>query len=511
MAEDVRGVPAVLDPLQARELLRPEGRLHLGQALVPDEVEVGVPRRPRPHRRHERPRVVDVALVLGVVGRPHRQVVQVERGVPLAERRLLLVDAGQGPAQVDEDVLGQRRRRRLRVRDQGVDGLRGQPGEEVAAPVVVHAAGVPRVDQLLDRGVGHRLDEVHGRGAEGLHRGQQPGALVETAGPAEHDPDGRLPPGRLRDEVGRGRGHERDAGAERVGGVRHEVAPELDHLAGEVPGVEQHPAEHRRTDLVQAERELRDDAEVAAAPTQRPEQVGVLVPRGGDHLPVRGDDPRLEQVVAGQAAATLQPAAARAERQTGDTGARHPPTGHGQAVLLRGGVDLPPRRPAPDPEPPLVRPDLDVVHQPQVDADTPVDHGRARDTVPTAVHRHQGPRVDRRPDRGCHFLVRRGSQDAFRTPVDEAVEDTACVVVTGFARPQGGPGVGLGHDDPLVSPVHWLGPPLQTRPREPGNDPFGPVPPDLSGDGPPHAPRVPRRTGPRPGSGRPARTPPGRR
>ena len=57
---------------------------------------------------------------------------------------------------------------------------------------------------------------------------------------------------------------------------------------------------HDRADLVQAELELGDDPEVAAAAAQRPEQVGVLVvARPGDPA-VGGDDLRGDEVVDAQ-------------------------------------------------------------------------------------------------------------------------------------------------------------------------------------------------------------------
>ena len=50
------------------------------------------------------------------------------------------------------------------------------------------------------------------------------------------------------------------------------------------------------------EDEPRDDAEVAtAAPAQRPVEVRMLMRIRDDRRPVRQDDSRLEQVVAGQA------------------------------------------------------------------------------------------------------------------------------------------------------------------------------------------------------------------
>ena len=54
-------------------------------------------------------------------------------------------------------------------------------------------------------------------------------------------------------------------------------------------------------DRVQLEEEAGDDAEIAAAAAQRPEQVGVLLLAGGDEAAVGQHDVGLEQIVDGQA------------------------------------------------------------------------------------------------------------------------------------------------------------------------------------------------------------------
>ena len=65
-----------------------------------------------------------------------------------------------------------------------------------------------------------------------------------------------------------------------------------------------------------------------------------------DDAPVGGDDLGLDQVVAGEAELALEPAAAAAEREPGDARGRHPAAGDGETVLLRGRVELAPRRAA---------------------------------------------------------------------------------------------------------------------------------------------------------------------
>ena len=82
-------------------------------------------------------------------------------------------------------------------------------------------------------------------------------------------------------------------------------------LAGAIGGMQHEPAEHLRADRVQRELDRGDDAEVAAAAAQRPEQVGVLVGGGADELAARGHELDGEHVVGREAVLALEPARAR--------------------------------------------------------------------------------------------------------------------------------------------------------------------------------------------------------
>jgi hypothetical protein len=93
---------------------------------------------------------------------------------------------------------------------------------------------------------------------------------------------------------------------------------------------------------VQREPEGRDDAEVAATPAQRPEQVGVLVEGRPDEAALGGDHVGGEQVVDGQPVLAHEPADATAQRDSTDTGVAHDAAGRGKAVGLRLVVDVAP-------------------------------------------------------------------------------------------------------------------------------------------------------------------------
>ena len=184
-------------------------------------------------------------------------------------------------------------------------------------------------------------------GPSSQQRRHHPPTLLDRTRVAHEYADHRLSSYRLRHELERGCGDERDATSHLVRGLQHEVAPEPDQVAGHRGGVHQHRAEHDRPQGVQRERQLGDDPEVAAATTRPPEQVGVLT-LGGDHEPtVGGDHLGRAQVVAGEPEGTFQPATSAAQGETGDTRGGHPTPGDSQPVRLGRGVHLAPRAPGP--------------------------------------------------------------------------------------------------------------------------------------------------------------------
>ena len=160
------------------------------------------------------------------------------------------------------------------------------------------------------------------------------------------------------------------------------------------------PAEHHRADAVRAELEARDDAEVAAAAAQRPEQVGVLVgARRARSRAVGEDDVGRQQRVDRQAVVAHQPADAAAERQPADAGVRDLARRHREPVLLRGGVELAEQRAAADADDRAVagRPSTRV-QRAQVDAERAVAHRAAGDRVAAGADRERQRR--RRARRG---------------------------------------------------------------------------------------------------------------
>ena len=130
---------------------------------------------------------------------------------------------------------------------------------------------------------------------------------------------------------------------------REELAVGREHLGARLDRPEGRAADDG-ADLVQPEQERGDDAEVAAAAADRPEEVGVLVGARADALAAGEHHLGLEQVVDRQAALARQVADAAAEREAADAGGRDDPARGRQAVLVGGGVDLAPGAAAADPD-----------------------------------------------------------------------------------------------------------------------------------------------------------------
>src|SRR6185295_17150871 len=139
---------------------------------------------------------------------------------------------------------------------------------------------------------------------------------------------------------------------------------------------------------MQLERELRDDAEVATAAAERPEELGILSLASGNNSPVRGDEVRFKQIVEREPERRAQMAETPAERQAGHAGVAEGPSRRRETVNLTRRIKVVPERTAAAGRRPLLRVDDDLAHEPQVDRDRSVADAVARDTVAPAADRH---------------------------------------------------------------------------------------------------------------------------
>jgi hypothetical protein len=172
-----------------------------------------------------------------------------------------------------------------------------------------------------------------------------------------------------------------------------------------------------------------DDAEVAAAAADGPEEVGVLLLARGEDLALRGHDVRGHEVVDGGAVLAHQPADPSAERQARDPGVGDDPADRRQPEVLRLAVELSPEHAGLGPRGTGRRIDSDPLHRREVDDEPAVADRVSADTVAAGADAdEQGPltgEADRRDDVGDAGAA----GDAGGAPVDGAVPDRACGVV----------------------------------------------------------------------------------
>ena len=216
-------------------------------------------------------------------------------------------------------------------------------------------------------------------------------ALRRGAVVAGDDRAGAPAPVILRERVHRGHGLEADEGAQLLGRGRQEIAIGAHHGLG-VSRLPEDRARVDRADRMRLEQEARHHAEVAAAPAQRPEEIGMLALAGRDETAVGQDDVRFEQVVDRQAVLAREVPGAPAEGQARDAGGRDDAKGHGQAERVGGVIDVARRAASIDPNRSARRIDAHALHHRQVDHQTVVAAAEARAVVAAAADRDRaGP------------------------------------------------------------------------------------------------------------------------
>ncbi len=299
-------------------------------------------------------------------------------------------------------------------------------GQVVHPVVVTPAVGGGGVQHRLQRDVGHRPHEIDRRRATRAQRREHPLALAQVAAPAHGDHGHRRPLQLRRERLLRRRRDQRDEDRQLFRRSVHQLAARAEGVTGLRPRVDQHPGEHRRADRVRAELEARDHPEVTAAAAQRPEQVLVLAGARSHHAPVGQHHLGRPQRIDRQAVMAHQPAHAPAEGEAADAGVRDLPGRHGEAVLLRRGVQLSQQRAAAGPDDPALGVDVDRVQPPQVDAERAVAHRPARHRVAAGADGELERAGTGGPDRRRHVLGVAGERDGRGATVDRSVPARAC-------------------------------------------------------------------------------------
>ena len=224
---------------------------------------------------------------------------------------------------------------------------------------------------------------------------------------------------------------ERGVPADRARQGRHHAGVLAQRGVGLLRLVDRDADAHHRAEVVGPEGEPGDDAEVAAAAAQRPEQLGVRVGVDLDHLAGGQDELQRDEVVAGQAVLAGEPADAAAEREAGHAGLGHDPGRDDQLVRRGRGVDVAEPAAAADVHQLALGVDGDVAQPGQVDGQAAVRHGLAGHVVAAAADRGREPVLAGHADRGHHVLGAGAAQDQAGPPVGHGVPELAGLLVLG--------------------------------------------------------------------------------
>ena len=252
--------------------------------------------------------------------------------------------------------------------------------------VGVEAECVGLVEHLLQLEVGHRRHELDDR--RQLAADPRDDGVVLRSRPEAGDQqrDARNMVVLFGDERCGRRTHAGDDDVQLVRERRDHVLGEPEDLRRASDRPEKEAELHHRTHRVQPEVESGDDAEVAAAAADGPEQVRVLVSRDVPDATVSGDHFRRHQVVHRQSVLPGQPPHPAAEGQAADPGVADDPCGDGEAVCLRGLLALGQGGTAADGAAPRSHVDGHVVHRAEVDLHAVLHHGVTTSAVRAAAH-----------------------------------------------------------------------------------------------------------------------------
>ena len=214
------------------------------------------------------------------------------------------------------------------------------------------------------------------------------------------------------------------------------LAVELEELAGSLDRKDHVAADDLPLHRVQAELEARHDAEVAAAATHRPVQVGILFRARVAELAVRGHDVHRFHVVEREAEAPRDASEATAEREPADPGVGHRARRRHEAVRHRLVIEIPQQAAALDVCPACSRIHPDAAQPRQVDLDAAVAGGLARETMAAALHGDEQLALARKGDRVPDVRGTGRLHDERRVLVELGVQDPARRVVARIAGEQ---------------------------------------------------------------------------
>ena len=223
-----------------------------------------------------------------------------------------------------------------------------------------------------------------GRASRSGARALRPSA----SGPAKQQTSRQIlsSPRALREWTVGGHRLQADNDAKLLGGVRQKVAVGLhDRPRLALVPCERPPEDH--ADRMGLEKEAGDDAEIAAAAFQRPQEVGIVGLARGDERAVREHDVGFDQVVDRQAELPGQISGPSAEGKSGDARRRHDAERNGEAESMRRVVDVARRAAGFDADCAAARVDANAFHRRKIDRQPVVDAAESRTVVAAAADR----------------------------------------------------------------------------------------------------------------------------
>jgi hypothetical protein len=166
-------------------------------------------------------------------------------------------------------------------------------------------------------------------------------------------------------------------------GTRNDVAVVAEDVGDTVPRVLEQAADDL-LEWMEAVLQLGCDAEVAAPAAEAPEELGILLGVGADHVAAGGDKLGADQVVAGEPVLGGQVADPAAEGEACDTGRADDPARGDQAVGLGRRVEVGPGCAARGAGYPSVGIDLHPAHLGEIDDEAVIQHAVPGGVVATA-------------------------------------------------------------------------------------------------------------------------------
>jgi hypothetical protein len=211
--------------------------------------------------------------------------------------------------------------------------------------------------------------------------------------------------------------------------LRYPVAVEAQNLRRLAHRPEDRPCQHGRADRVEAELELGDDAEVAAAAAQAPEQVLILGLACPHELAIGGHEVDRLQLVDREPVLAHQPPDAAAEREPGDSGVGDDPGWGGQPERLRLPIELAEKNTRLRSRRARLRIDPDALHRRQVEDDAALANRQTREAVPATPDGDREAGRSGEPHRGDHVGRAGAARDERGEAIYRSVPDLALLVV----------------------------------------------------------------------------------